>query len=189
MKAFGCLCYVDTIKQGRGKFDHRADACTFLGYPHGQKSYKVYNMRTKRIIISRDVIFHEKHFPCHHKNQVDSTYATFFLPVTTLFPKPDISPQQSSYIDPVHSYQNTTNDIVSNENDTTNENVRRNTKVHKPPQYLSDYICNNIKWCNIFSFHNLLNPSKAFLISQSQWHEPTTYKEAIKTLNGRKLCK
>jgi len=38
----------------------------FLGYPFGQKAYKVLNLETHQVFTSRDVIFHEKVLPHHH---------------------------------------------------------------------------------------------------------------------------
>lgn len=35
----------------------------FIGYPSGQKGYKVYDLDNHRTLISRDVTFHEKRFP------------------------------------------------------------------------------------------------------------------------------
>ena len=48
LKAFGCLCFMSTLQQGRKKFDTRADPCVFIGNPFAQKAYKVYNMKTKK---------------------------------------------------------------------------------------------------------------------------------------------
>ena len=36
--------------------------CVFLGYPFGVKGYKVYDLSTKLVFISGDVIFHEDIF-------------------------------------------------------------------------------------------------------------------------------
>ena len=65
LKAFGCLCFVSTLPVGRDKFMSRADPCIFVGYPFGQKAFKVLNLITNKIQISRDVKFIENIFPLH----------------------------------------------------------------------------------------------------------------------------
>lgn len=63
MRIFGCLGYATNIKPYKGKFENRAFKCVFLGHSHGQKAYKLYNLDTKQIMVSRDVMFYEYIFP------------------------------------------------------------------------------------------------------------------------------
>lgn len=97
LKVFGCLCFVSTNKQGRKKFDARADASVFIGYPLGQKAYKTYNLSTHKIVVSRDVTFHEQHFPFHLKDNFTSPFSTFYLPtqvdfIAPIYPTTDTNP-------------------------------------------------------------------------------------------------
>ena len=57
LKAFGCLYYCSTSPKSRTKFDPRAKACIFLGYPMGYKGYKLLDIETYSVSVSRHVIF------------------------------------------------------------------------------------------------------------------------------------
>nr|GFA67669.1 putative ribonuclease H-like domain-containing protein [Tanacetum cinerariifolium] len=59
------------IKRIRGQIDERGKPGVFLGYPPGTKGYKVFDLETKRIVLSRDVNFHEKIFPFDNVQERD----------------------------------------------------------------------------------------------------------------------
>lgn len=83
LRAFGCVYFISTPQPGRTKFDSRAEPCIFVGYPNGQKAYKVYNAKTHKFNISRDIHFFEHHFPHHYKPSSNILFPKFYLPMTT----------------------------------------------------------------------------------------------------------
>ena len=62
LRVFGCLAYATNVHVSH-KFGHRAITCIFIGYLVGQKAYKLFNLSTRKIFTSRDIHFHENHFP------------------------------------------------------------------------------------------------------------------------------
>lgn len=85
LRAFGCLCFVSSNKQGRTKFDSKASIHVFIGYSPGQKGYKVLSMDTFKIHTSRDVVFKEQHFLFHFYSTPRKHPYPFFLPMVTSF--------------------------------------------------------------------------------------------------------
>ncbi|XP_074300565.1 uncharacterized protein LOC141631842 [Silene latifolia] len=68
LRVLGCLCYVHNKDRTRDKFSERGTRCMFIGYPHSKKGWKVYDLREKRVFVSRDVIFYENIYPYHVSN-------------------------------------------------------------------------------------------------------------------------
>jgi hypothetical protein len=55
LKIFGSICYVHVVAAKRSKLDDKAEMGIFLGYAASSKGYRVYNLKTKQIVISRDI--------------------------------------------------------------------------------------------------------------------------------------
>ncbi|CAL2255037.1 unnamed protein product [Prunus armeniaca] len=60
LRVFGSLCYAQIPEQQRQKFDQTSTRCVFLGYGSYEKGYRLYNLESGKVIISRDVIFNEE---------------------------------------------------------------------------------------------------------------------------------
>lgn len=195
LRAYYCLCFVSTLSQGRKKFEDCADLCIFLGYPFGQKAYKVYNMKTKSVIISRDVLFHENVFPYHLPSNSTTFPLPFYLPLPTNLafetpntsrdtltphthstfyptPNPPPTPNTSTLSSrerltplptlPITSNPNATlTSLSSREHSTASRHI---TRLHNPPPYLQQYVC------NIATSHSSSIPS---------FVEPLNYKAAV----------
>ncbi|GKD28483.1 ribonuclease H-like domain-containing protein, partial [Tanacetum coccineum] len=62
LRVFGCLCYA-TILTNSDKFSSRSEKCVLVGYSSVKKGYKLYSLKRKQFIFSRDVKFVENVFP------------------------------------------------------------------------------------------------------------------------------
>ena len=69
-RIFGCIAYAHILDKKRSKLDDKGEKCIFLGVSDQSKAYKLYNPTTKKIIISRDVVFDEERF---WENNIDET--------------------------------------------------------------------------------------------------------------------
>jgi hypothetical protein len=59
LKVFGCIAYVHVPDEKRSKLDPKAEKCIFIGYSSKQKGYRCFNPSTRKLQVSRNVIFDE----------------------------------------------------------------------------------------------------------------------------------
>lgn len=57
LRIFGTEVFVHVPKEKRRKFDPKAIKCLFIGYDNHSKGYRVWNPKTDKIDVARDVIF------------------------------------------------------------------------------------------------------------------------------------
>jgi hypothetical protein len=63
LRVFGSLCYAHNQGKRGDKFASRSKKCVFVGYPHGKKGWKLFDLDSKTYFVSRDVNFFENEFP------------------------------------------------------------------------------------------------------------------------------
>jgi len=62
IKVFGFLCFASALPK-EDKFEARANRSVLLDFSSTQKGYRLYDLDTRIVFISRDVVFREDVFP------------------------------------------------------------------------------------------------------------------------------
>jgi transposase InsO family protein len=68
LRVFGSLCYATTLQHNRRKLDSRSRKCVYLGFRVGVKGHTLFDLQSREIFISKDVVFFEHIFPYHSQN-------------------------------------------------------------------------------------------------------------------------
>ena len=73
LKVFGCLCYPWLRPYASHKLTPRSKPCTFIGYSLEHNAFRCYEPQTKKVFISRHVIFEESVFPFQNNPTMQTT--------------------------------------------------------------------------------------------------------------------
>jgi len=165
LRSFRCLCYATTLKRNRDKLQPRANSCIFIGYPFNQKTYKLFDLKAKKVIVSRDVIFHETIFPFHslpHSSDIPLPAISKYIPNTLNLSLSIHDPfSTEAVIHPQNNFNSSpsscnTSDFTSSPvlnqsvpnlsphnpsqiNSHSSQPLRRSTRTHKQPAHLQDF--------------------------------------------------
>jgi len=60
-RVFGCIAYSHVPDYQRKKLDDKSTKCILLGLSEESKAYKLYDPKSKKVVINMDVIFEESH--------------------------------------------------------------------------------------------------------------------------------
>jgi hypothetical protein len=60
LRVFGSKCWYTIPKENIKKLDDRTSEAIMIGYPKNTKGYKLWDLKTQKVIISRDVLFKEE---------------------------------------------------------------------------------------------------------------------------------
>ena len=88
LKVFGCKTFIHVPKEQRSKLDSKSTPCIFVGYRDAKFGYKLWDPKEKKMIKSRDVVFHE------NENLVD--FEKTEKPKPTVEGVPNLTPTSSS---------------------------------------------------------------------------------------------
>jgi hypothetical protein len=125
LRVFGSLCYAHTLQHNRRKLDSRSRKCVYLGFRVGVKGHTLFDLQTREIFISRDVVFFEHIFPYHSQNANVSTSSA---------KSHDLSP-----FDDIHLSDSTHNHI----SDSTHNNTHSNTPSHQDASLVPTHSIHN----------------------------------------------
>ena len=160
-RVFGCVYFVLLQDHERSKLHSRSRLCYFLGYGIGQKCYRCYDLISKRIRVSRHVVFWE-HKIFYQLPHVPVSPIPFINPLPDLFPEespipmsehpnlvsespPPISDVPSNASDelpaPVIDVPTDTAPIVDPASLSNSHALRRSHRVTTLPSHLRDFHC------------------------------------------------
>lgn len=190
------MSYATNTLPHKDKFELRAYKCVFIGYPPGQKAFKLYNIQTKTVFISRDVVFHETIFPYSDIsfNDADmkpssSEIVSDVMPeLTDLFdthahsPEPDSSSHHGAIQRPFFEHNLAESSSATNSSPILEPNIqspldtcpvqsvpviRKSNRPKTAPSWMKDYV-SNVQSDLYYSQHQ-------FAQSHSSPHTPTVY--------------
>ncbi|GKD66321.1 putative RNA-directed DNA polymerase, partial [Tanacetum coccineum] len=121
MRVFGCLTYHRNTDTRGDKFEERGRPRVFMSYPQRTKGYKILDIKTSKIIISRDTKFFEEKFP--------------FKSDDLIYEEVDaLEPFNKPICDEIKNHVKPTVDEVHIDESTSSVETNRNSMVNDPSE-------------------------------------------------------
>jgi len=147
-RVFGCVAYVHVPDTQRKKLDDKSTRCILLGLSEESKAYKLYDPKSKKVVISRDVVFEESQG--WNWNGIENTQSSSILvnddviEFTTDEPANQVDPEMPHLDETSENNASDHEDVVSDheeevEVESPNEN-EVSLRTRNPPGYLKDYV-------------------------------------------------
>ena len=179
LKVFGCLAFAANTGSKNDKFQPRGLPCVFLGYPPTQKGFRLMNLQSKEVFISRDVVFHENVFPFKKEHPVNTqAVAPPHQEVTAHTYNDDVFCEE-----PVNQgstggeAEEPGQEEAMNDEETDQFNVRRSSRVTHTPAWMDDYVTSGK--ANAVAIQAVEPQFQCFLSVLEKSKDPVLFKEAV----------
>ena len=177
VRVFGCIGYTKTDSANTKKLDDRSRTLVHLGTEPGSKAYKLFDPISRKIVMSRDVVFDvNKGWKWSNSNDTEDNPGIFkltFGDYGNLGISEEVDVAEADTVAEITEEDDETNS--HEENDVDEVQLRRSTRNRKPLGYLEDYIY----LAEIEGEHLLL------LVNDKPWF----FKDAMEEKVWRDACK
>ncbi|KAM7494627.1 hypothetical protein LguiB_029236 [Lonicera macranthoides] len=166
-RVFGSVCFVHISKNNRTKLDPRARKCVFVGYDTYRKGWRCMDPFSKKVVVSRDVVFNEV-----SDFKFTETVGSNTADLGPIFSDGALDEEQENGSSSEQSIQQ--GEIVSQAHPFGENNqqvevmTRKSSRQRKQPDYLADYEA-RLNPCTVVSY---------FLTCDTCENEPKSYNEA-----------
>lgn len=170
-RVFGCVAHVHVPDARRTKLENKSFSCVLLGVSEESKAYRLYNPLTKRVVISRDVIFEEE-----KQWDWDASYEEQLLmdlewgDDESSIDMDDVNESDSEGGDEVEGAGNSSPNSANEEDINTSEG-----RVRQPPIWMREYVSGE----GLSEEENEVN--MALVVSS----DPLCFEEAVKSSKWR----
>ena len=185
LRVFGCICYVKVNTPHLKKLDDRTRMLVHLGTEPGSKAYRLLEPTSRKIVVSRDVVFDEERGWKWDETEKTSSNGSSALSFNYYLGDQGTRVNTEGVEENKDNTQEAKEEEVGNEADTEDlpMELRRSTRTSRLPSYLEDYelLCEEDDFetlCEAECEHLLL------LVNEEPWN----YEEASELKVWRDAC-
>jgi hypothetical protein len=183
-RVFGCIAHFHVPEAQRTKLDNRSVKCILLGVSEESKGYRLFNPITKKVVVSKDVIFEEEKQWNWDENSekqmlVDLEWGDSDGEGVDGVNNNDTEHEDNCSEDNEGNASIEQRDIEANEGDVctdnrNNEDNEGGTRMRNPPTWMKDYVTGE-------SLGSSEDEDLALIMSS----DPLHYEEAVTDANWR----
>ncbi|KAM1556843.1 hypothetical protein PS2_040150 [Malus domestica] len=171
-RIFGCIAHAHVPDNKRVKLDDRSLKCILIGVSEESKAYRLFDLVSQKIIISRDVVFEEDKqwvWDDHHKevSMADLEWDTDEENGTEMTSHPESESNEETETEADHG------DSIVEEDSQVDEASPFTGRIRRPPTWMRDYETGQ-------GLSDEENESMAQLALFTD-QDPTTFEEAVKS--------